>query len=66
MARQVCSHCNGWVEVVPWVPDSEIGLTPQYLRTHFTRGRAFAGKPCPGSGSPVRAWAVPEQREATS
>lgn len=65
MARQTCPACGSFVEVVPWIPEDEIGLTPQYLRTHRTNGRAFTGPVCVGSGREVRVWAVPEQREAT-
>ena len=65
MAQQRCASCDRLVEVVPWVPDEEIGQVPQFLRAHFTRGRAFAGKPCPGSRRPVNVWALPEQREGT-
>lgn len=66
MAQQRCLHCDRLIEVVPWVPDTEIGLTPQHLRAHFTKGRSFVGKPCPGSGAPVRVWALPEQRGETA
>ena len=66
MAQQRCLHCERLVEVVPWVPDEEIGLFPQRLRAHFMRGRAFVGKPCPGSGREVQVWAVPEQRGETT
>lgn len=66
MARTTCEACGSFVEVVPWIPDSEIGLVPQRLRQHRTNGRAFTGPVCPGSGREVRVWAVAEQREAQS
>lgn len=63
MSKTTCPECGSFVEVVPWIPDEDIGLRPQWLRAHFTKGRAFTGTPCPGSGREVRVWALPEQRE---
>ena len=65
MARQNCSACGFLVEVVPWIPDDEIGQVPQRLRQHHVKGRAFTGPVCPGSGREVRVWALHEQGEAT-
>ena len=66
MAKQTCAECGSLVEVVPWIPDEDIGLRPQFLRQHRANGRVFTGLVCRGSGTPVRVWAVPEQRGEAS
>lgn len=55
MASTTCEVCNRLVLLVPYVPEGEIGLRPQYLRQHRKDGRVFAGPFCPGSGRYVSA-----------
>ena len=59
MSARRCPECDSFQPLVPHISDDEIGLVPQYIRSHRKAGREFVGPLCPGSRTRVEVVARP-------